>query len=827
MSGVRVNVSGNAAGAINALDQVTRKAESAAQKIVNGFQQRIGQRMFDGLIRAANSLPAAMKAAIDAGGRLSDQMARTGAAGEGLVILERALKNAGMSADATARLLGQMQKSFAGINEEMQTTSEAFASLGLSMETLRTMDPVAAFQEIGRAIMGIQDPAQRTALAMRIFGRAGADALVMFSDRDAIEQARKELGQLPGVLASSAQSLDVVSDRLANMGTAWQQIGAAAAVAILPALESITGKIASMDLTGLGTTIGNLLNLLVDFAPVIIGIGAAMVALKIASIITQLASKTAAWWAQTAAIQANTTALATNAVAARANAGARVGAALPANVGKTLAVGSAGGGRHAAGAAAAGGRMGAGAMAGLAGRGVLALAGGPVGVGIMTVATALGVMNKKVAEAEGLANSMTDAYARNSAALRKFEFDGIKANVTTREEIEETIQAIEAEKKAILDAAKDQAANEQNRGVSRAILADAEKTAKMLEVRAGHIRAITDEQIQANAATQAAAQAELDRAAAVEKAAEAYTKLREEFQKKMDEAGEKADLTGPLNTQLAELDRAEAEIRAKMSKGFGFDGLTGTDILAQMDANSDIQGPERTRDLEQAIKLIELEEKRAEIAAKIKESRAAILADYREEIGILAATVQGEDEKVAALEREAEVRREIARLTAAGFSEPEARVGAENLVNARAAAEAAREAAEAEDLRNQARARGRDILLDAQAAAAGEEAMAERAIARRAAELAEQSGLGIEEATDLAANEASLDKITALRRQMDNPAQFQSTLGAVSSMQRIGGGGGAASSGLDYSRQQTDIQRQIAQELRAISSRIPLPTLEN
>ena len=38
--------------------------------------------------------------------------------------------------------------------------------------------------------------------------------------------------------------------------------------------------------------------------------------------------------------------------------------------------------------------------------------------------------------------------------------------------------------------------------------------------------------------------------------------------------------------------------------------------------------------------------------------------------------------------------------------------------------------------------------------------------------------------------------------------QFESTIGAATSMQRIGGGGGAVSSGLDYARQTADLQRE-------------------
>ncbi len=806
MSGVSVNVGGDAKGAINMLNGLAGQAENIAERIRNGFQQRIGQRMFDGLIRAANALPSAMKGAIDAGGRLSDQMARTGAAGEGLVILERVLTNAGMAADSTTRLLGQMQKGLAGINEESQTTGAAFAALNLDMETLRGMDPVTAFNAIGNAIMRIEDPAQRTAIAMRIFGRSGTEALVAFSDTRGMEQARAELGQLPGVLAASAQSLDVVSDRLRNLGTGWQQIGAAAAVAVLPALEKVTAKISSMDLTGLGTQIGRLLNLVVDFAPAIIAVGTAMVGLKIAAILTQLANKTREWWAQTAAINANTAALAKNAVASKAAAAASIP----------------GGGRHMAGAAAP--RSGAGASAGMLGRGAMALAGGPIGITLLAAGAAFGVITKKIQEAEAATDARMKVIERSNQAMQKFNLEEIRGTAKSREEIEKTIEAIEDEKRAINEALEAELGRTESKKVRDQLIADTETTIKLLDQRARAVRSTTDAQLEANAATAAARQAELDRAEAVEKAAEAYAKLRENFQKSMDEAGEKADLSGPLKNQLAELDRAEAEIRAKMSSGFGFAG--GQAIIDQMDANSDIQGPERTRDLEQAIKLVELEEKRAEIQAKIKQSRADAVADWKEEMSLLTASIAGEDAKVAALEKEAEIRREIARLMDAGFQEDEASQGAEKLVNARLAAEAAREEAEAEERRNEARSRGQDIALDALAAAQGEAAAIERAIQKRAAELAKESGLDRAEAEDIARNEADLERLTRLRGQADG-MQFQSTLGAVSDMQRIGGGGGVVSSGIDIARQQADLQRQMVQLLSGILARSPETTISD
>jgi hypothetical protein len=776
MSGVSVNVSGNAGAAVTVLDGLQRKAESTAEKIANGFKQRIGQRLFDGLIQAANSLPNAIRAAIDAGGRLSDQMARTGASGENLVVMERVLKNAGMAGESTTRLLGLMQRSLAGVNEDMQTTSEAFAVLGVDMGRLREMDPVDAFQALGKAIMAVQDPAERTALAMRIFGRTGAEALVAFSDVEGFETARRELGALPATLAQNASQLDAVSDRLGNLGTGWQQIGASAAVAILPALEKITAQFATMDLTAVGKAIGGLVNGLVAIAPHLVAIGAGMAALKIATFLGLMANKTREWWTQTAAIKANTAALRENATA-----------------GATAGKGP--------------------SRAGMIGGGAALVV---AGIGAQL---AMNYAND-LAEANA---AMQESYDRGNAAMEKFHVGAIQAQVASRAEIEQTIASIESEKAAIEDAAMAQMQRTDDADTRERIMADTQTTTRLLDLKTKALRATTDQQLAANAAARAAAEAEAAAAKATEEAAKAYATKRAEFDRRIKEADEQFSGTGSAAAQLAELARAEAAIRAKITTTAST-GSAG-DIIGRLDQLDDSTG--KTADLEQALKLEAIEKRRADLQTrladekeKIRQSKAAALADWEEEMRILNAQLAGNQEKVKALEREAEIRAEIARLTAAGFSAQDARTGAERLVDARARADAAQKEAEAEERRQEARQRSQGLIADAAATMAGPDAVAARQQEKRAQEIAGESGLGIDEARNIAANEADLEKLTSLRNRADN-MQFQSSIGRASDMQRIGGGGGVVSSGLDIARQQTDLQQQMVTLLSHILARSP------
>ena len=102
MAGVQIDITGDASKATAALNGIASMAESVAERIRNGFQQRIGQRMFDGLAEGAreafSKVVEGVKSALDAGSELTDQIARTGASGKNLVILGQAFKNAGMEA---------------------------------------------------------------------------------------------------------------------------------------------------------------------------------------------------------------------------------------------------------------------------------------------------------------------------------------------------------------------------------------------------------------------------------------------------------------------------------------------------------------------------------------------------------------------------------------------------------------------------------------------------------------------------------------------------------------------------------------------------------
>jgi len=258
-------------------DKDFSKGLKKARSDASSFNSTIASLGKKGLAAAGLSSPfvamgAAIKSAIDQGGALQDMMTRTGAAGEGLVVMQRAFENAGLAADSVPDALNKMQKALAGVNEDGDQTAGVFAKLGLSAEALTAMDPAKAFEAIARAISGIKDPATRTARAMEVFGKSGGKALAVLNDPDAFTLAITQVGGLGKTLADNAGSLDKIGDSMSALQTKVSQLAVGFTVGLIPALDATSDSFNKLDLTEIGKAFGEYTYILVSFADSLKGV---------------------------------------------------------------------------------------------------------------------------------------------------------------------------------------------------------------------------------------------------------------------------------------------------------------------------------------------------------------------------------------------------------------------------------------------------------------------------------------------------------------------------------------------------------------------------
>lgn len=260
MAGISITLAGN----FGKLDELKDKAGKTAASIKSAFGSNLGKAAFASLATGATAAFAAIvagtKAAIEAGGELSDMVARTGASGKGLLILEKAFENAGIAGSKLPDVLNRMQKALAGVNEDGEPTNAAFSKLGLSIDELIAMDPAEALAKIGKAIGSIEDPAQRTARVMELFGKSGGELLVVFTDTSAFETAKIQLGGLADLLPGMANDADYVADAFGSLDVKAKQLGAGVAKELMPQLLNFSRWLNETDFSETGQRVGALTN---------------------------------------------------------------------------------------------------------------------------------------------------------------------------------------------------------------------------------------------------------------------------------------------------------------------------------------------------------------------------------------------------------------------------------------------------------------------------------------------------------------------------------------------------------------------------------------
>lgn len=206
-------------------------------------------------------LAAGVKQAADLGSRISDVSARTAIAARDVIILEQAFKNAGLSAERVPQAVTMLSRQLVQAQEKGGEAAAAFNKLGLSIDELLKMKPADQFKAVGNAIGNLQNPSQRAAVAMQLFGRSGSELLTLFRDPNGFAKAEKMVGGLADTIARNADSFDVISDSINAMGLKSQQFFSAFLGQIDDIVRYWLDAFESLDFTALGEKAGALVRL--------------------------------------------------------------------------------------------------------------------------------------------------------------------------------------------------------------------------------------------------------------------------------------------------------------------------------------------------------------------------------------------------------------------------------------------------------------------------------------------------------------------------------------------------------------------------------------
>lgn len=178
--------------------------------------------------------------------QLDEMSIKTGVSVETLTSLELAAKNNGVSMQQLAVSIRMMYRSMNEAAGGSKEAAEAYKRLGVEVKdsagNLKSGNE--AFLEIAGAIAEIKNPAERSAMAMKVFGRAGAEMLPMLEGgREALEKYIESAQKLGLVhTAEQAKHAAAFNDALATM---TERLRTLKEKAVMPLLEPLT-KLFSM-----------------------------------------------------------------------------------------------------------------------------------------------------------------------------------------------------------------------------------------------------------------------------------------------------------------------------------------------------------------------------------------------------------------------------------------------------------------------------------------------------------------------------------------------------------------------------------------------------
>lgn len=166
-------------------------------------------------------------------GRYQDMAERTMSDPAGLASFRTAADVAGVSVDVVASSINRMALQLSRSKDEAKGAGKALASIGLDLEQFKRLKPEEQYRAIAVALDGYGDSQEKVAVLQALFGRGGADQLVM------MKELAKETDVAVRLTNDQIAAADDLSDRIAKQRSQTKQMVEVMAVGMLPAMDIV------------------------------------------------------------------------------------------------------------------------------------------------------------------------------------------------------------------------------------------------------------------------------------------------------------------------------------------------------------------------------------------------------------------------------------------------------------------------------------------------------------------------------------------------------------------------------------------------------------
>jgi hypothetical protein len=237
------------------------RAQSAMAGLGSMIQNVVGgAAVFSALAAAARGF----YGAIQAGDDLVDLNAQTGVAIDKLMELQLAFDLNGMKAEQVQPVLAKLQKSISEAASGSVDAAAKFAQMGLDISELQGLTADEQLAKVGQAISKIENPAQRSAMAMEIFGKQGAKLLAVFA-AGGMDEVRELLGNQAALMLENAGIFGKASDLLSVVGDKLKGFFVGVASEVVPQLMGVIEAAAKIDLSKIGQAFGDAISFWINY----------------------------------------------------------------------------------------------------------------------------------------------------------------------------------------------------------------------------------------------------------------------------------------------------------------------------------------------------------------------------------------------------------------------------------------------------------------------------------------------------------------------------------------------------------------------------------
>lgn len=182
------------------------------------------------------------KNALAAADQIDDMSEKLGISAETLSQYRYVASQTGADLEGIGKGIKLAAKNIGEASSGNKQLAADFNALGLSVSALRAMQPAEAFEAIGGAIAALPEDSDRTAAAMALLGKSGADLIPMFQrGSEAIAEMRAESDRLGATLSNEAAAkAGIANDAIDGLKLAFSGAASAVVVELAPAIVSLT-----------------------------------------------------------------------------------------------------------------------------------------------------------------------------------------------------------------------------------------------------------------------------------------------------------------------------------------------------------------------------------------------------------------------------------------------------------------------------------------------------------------------------------------------------------------------------------------------------------